>query len=33
MLSLPTPHGDKLKALLENGNLPRVDKPLPGYAG
>jgi len=27
MLSLPTPHGDKLKALLENGNLPRVDKP------
>lgn len=25
--ALPTPHGDKLRALLENAKLPRTDKP------
>ena len=26
-MKMPTPHGDKLAALLENPKLPRVDKP------
>lgn len=25
--TLPTPHGDKLRALLANAKLPRTDKP------
>ena len=27
MVKLPTPHGDKLTALLDNEKLPKNDKP------